>query len=232
MRLLLTVIIAMFSTATFADAIGLRGHAGLWLGDMEGSLGGQSLTFDEVSFERENYHQYAHLYVEHPVPLIPNVRLHYSHVEASRQYDAAAFEGLASARVDLTHVEVTAYYELLDNIVSLDAGLSARKYTGAVSVSALAFDQSSDYDPVLPMAYALVEVDFPLTGWSLGAEGSFTEYDDYRVSDYSARVRYLLDAVVKVGLEAGYREMRMEVDKSFGFDLTVSGPFAALAVHF
>lgn len=232
MRLLIAAVILLLSHAACADAVGLRGHAGLWLGDMTGSLGGQSLSFDETSFERENYHQYAHLYVEHPVPLIPNVRLHYSHVEASRQYDAATLENLASARVDLSHVEVTAYYELLDNIVSLDAGLSARKYTGAVGVSALGLSESSDYDHVLPMAYGLVEVDFPLSGWSLGAEGSFTEYNDYRVSDFTARLRYLLDAVVKVGVEAGYREMHMQVDKGFGFDLEVSGPFAALAVHF
>ena len=232
MKTCIALLLLVLSTLAHADALGLRGHAGLWLGEIEGSLAQNSLSFDEVSFERENYHQYAYVFVEHPVPLIPNVRVHYSSIEASRQYDVAAIENIASSRIDLSHLDLTLYYELLDNIVSVDAGLSARKYFGEISLNGFGNSQTADYDHVLPMLYALAEVHFPLTGWSIGVEGSYTEYNDYTVADYSARVRYLLDAVVKVGVDAGYRNMHMQVDKSFGFDFDVAGPFASVAVHF
>lgn len=232
MKTLTALFLLSLSTLAHADALGLRGHAGLWLGEIEGTMGQNSLSFDEVSFERENYHQYAYVFVEHPVPLIPNVRVHYSSIETSRQYDAAAVENLASTRVDLSHLDLTLYYELLDNIVSVDAGLSARKYFGDISINILGASQTADYDQLLPMLYALAEVHFPLTGWSIGVEGSYTEYNDYTVADYSARVRYLLDAVVQVGIDAGYRNMNMQVDKNFGFDFDVAGPFASVAVHF
>jgi|SRR5690554_3377424 len=230
MRLLILSLM-FFSSHLMADAIGLRGHAGFWMGEIKGTLGGLTTELDKTPLEQKNSHPYLTLYLEHPLPLLPNLRAHYHDLKTSQQIHTGT-PGAASIAVDLSHADITAYYELLDSVVSLDAGLSVRQYMGEIDFTSVAQTKSWHYDAVLPMAYLLFEVHFPLSGWSLGAEGHFTEFDNYQVLDSSIRLRYLLDAVVKVGLDAGYREMSIDIDKHAGLDLTTRGPFAALAVYF
>lgn len=219
---------AFLSPALLADVIGVKGDSGLWRADFGGELGGVSAS--TLGFSDEDG-QFFHLYVEHPIPLVPNARLSYTDISAERS-ETLANQQLAQSRIDLSHVDATAYYELLDNWVNLDLGLSVRLFDGAIAFDSVAGDQKIELDDGIPMGYLLAEAELPFTGWSAGAELNYTEYDDYTISDYTVKLRYLFDAVLDVGFEVGYREFTLDLDKGFGADTDLSGPYAAFAAQF
>ncbi|MDO3386448.1 TIGR04219 family outer membrane beta-barrel protein [Gilvimarinus sp. SDUM040013] len=218
----------MFTHATQADAIGVKGDAGIWRSDYSGDI--SQFDVSDLGFSEED-NQYFHLYVEHPIPLIPNARLSYADINSSTTFSTAGID-LAQARIDLSHVDATAYYELLDNWVNIDAGISLRKFDGKVNVDAGATDANLNLDDVLPMGYLLVEAELPFTGWSAGIEVNYTEFDDYTISDNTVKARYLFDSLINVGFEVGYRQLEVDLSKGFGIDLKLTGPFAGLALHF
>ena len=92
--------------------------------------------------------------------------------------------------------------------------------------------ESVDLDEAIPMIYAKAQFDLPLTGFSLGLEGNAINYEDNRLTDYSAKLQYMFDSVLDVGLEVGYREMSLEIDEDVTADVQLKGPYAALLFHF
>lgn len=220
-----------FSQMTLADVIGVKGEAGIWRADYSGDMG--SYGVGELGFNDEDG-QYVHLYAEHPVPFIPNARISYADISSNKTWRLGDIDG-GTATIDLTHIDATAYYELLDNWINIDAGLSLRKFEGRASVSSPLgglTTGSVNIDDVIPLGYLLVEADLPFTGWSAGIEVNYTEFDDYFISDNTIKLRYLFDALLDVGFEIGYRQFDFDLSKGFGVDLDLSGPFAGFAFHF
>ena len=82
------------------------------------------------------------------------------------------------------------------------------------------------------MIYAKAQFDLPLTGFSVGLEGNAINYEDNRLTDYSAKLQYMFDSALDIGLEVGYREMSLEVDEDVTADIQLKGPYAALLFHF
>ncbi|HEY7885246.1 MAG TPA: TIGR04219 family outer membrane beta-barrel protein [Cellvibrionaceae bacterium] len=234
MKAIISFLLIVLSPLSHADFWGIKGDIGSWRPDYSGSLNGGDYSLSELGYGEED-HLYAHLYIEHFFPLIPNFRL--SIVDGSSQQsinNPTSINGdtLVTTAVNLSHVDVTAYYELLDNWFNFDLGLSVRKLDGGVSLDTLLSSDSSSMDDVVPMLYAHAELELPFTGWFIGAEANYTEYEDYGISDYTVRVRYLFDAVLDFGLEVGYRDLTLDYDKSFGVEITQGGPFAGFAFHF
>jgi hypothetical protein len=51
--------------------------------------------------------------------------------------------------------------------------------------------------------------------------------------DYSAKVSYLFDSVLDLGVEVGYRAITMTIDdEEVQTDIELSGPYAAAIFHF
>ena len=219
-----------------ADFWGVKGDIGLWRPDYSGSLADGAYHLSDIGYGHED-HIYAHLYVEHFIPLVPNFRLSIVEGDSERSVNSPMPTNgnagdVLTTGVDLSHVDITAYYELLDNWVKLDLGLSLRKFDGGVSIATPMGSDSLDMDDAIPLLYLQAELELPFTGWSLGVEGNYTEYDDYEVSDYSVRLRYLFDAVLDLGFEIGYRDLQVDFSQSFGADISQGGPFAGFAFHF
>jgi outer membrane protein len=136
----------------------------------------------------------------------------------------------------LTHTDITLYYEILDNWVNLDLGLTARQFDGyvfAASTTDSTASKKEKLDDVLPMLYGKAQFDLPLTGLSVGVEGNFVSYSGDKVTDYAAKVSYLFDSVFDIGLEAGYRKLSLTVDDDeIPTTVDIKGPYAAVIAHF
>ncbi|UTF60993.1 TIGR04219 family outer membrane beta-barrel protein [Gilvimarinus sp. DA14] len=213
---------------SFADVLAIKADAGLWRTDYDGELGG--IPTSDLGYSDENS-RFFHIAFEHPIPLVPNARLAYTDINAGRSIyweDAQ----LIDSKIDLSHIDATAYYEILDNWVNIDLGISLRKFDGKISANILDSDNRISVDDVIPMGYALFEAELPFTGWSAGAELNLTDFDDYKISDYTLKLKYLFDAVVDLGFEAGYRNFSLTLDKSYGADLDLTGPYASLVMEF
>lgn len=241
-KLTLATTLALLSPLAAADSIlGVYAGAGQWQADYSGDAGDPSINVNELGLSEEDNNFY-YIALEHPVPIIPNIKLQKMDISSEQTavinqtftIDGTTFTAGTEVATDfdLSHMDIVLYYELLDNWVNLDVGLNIRKFDGHVIAVSEFESESVDLDEAIPMVYAKAQFDLPLTGFSMGLEGNVISYDDNRLTDYSAKLHYMFDSVLDLGLEIGYREMSLEVDDDVEADIQLKGPYAALLFHF
>ncbi|HSX83939.1 MAG TPA: TIGR04219 family outer membrane beta-barrel protein [Cellvibrio sp.] len=241
-KLTLATTLALLSPFAAADTIlGVYAGAGQWQGEYSGNAGDPSIDVKSLGMDEED-NNYYYIALEHPVPIIPNIKLQKMDITSEQTavidqtftIDGTTF--VAGTEVasdfDLSHMDIVLYYELLDNWVNLDVGLSIRKFDGHVTAVSEFTTESVELDEAIPMIYAKAQFDLPLTGFSVGLEGNAINYEDNRLTDYSAKLQYMFDSALDIGLEVGYREMSLEVDEDVTADIQLKGPYAALLFHF
>ncbi len=259
---LLAASMLLSAVQSHADFVGIYAGVGVWQSSIDGEVGTDDipLTSDELGFDDE---QNTHAFVafEHPVPVLPNVRLAMTSLDTSgtELISRGSTEELliaidsefsipdgatATSQIDLDFVDFTLYYELLDNYVSLDLGLTARQLDGSASFSyeiesedtTVTESTAKDLDFILPMLYTKVQLDLPLTGWYFGGQANIISYDDNSVSDIEAKIGYMTDGLgLDIGFDLGFRRFAIETDpdnEDLKVDLTLDGPFASVFVHF
>jgi len=247
---LISVLVASLIPAlSAADILGVRVGANYWNYDIGGTARDQTrdsannidvnkdLGYDDGSLG----HYYISL--EHPVPLLPNVRISKTDIDEDANgrltntvvYGDIIFQADedVSSKVELDQTDITLYYSLLDNVVNLDLGLNAKyidskaRITGAVSGT-----QNADISGWVPMAYAGVGADLPLTGLSISADGAYVKYQSSSFYDLTVRATYTSPWFV--GADVGYRKIKLDLDDfddSYA-DVEFDGPYAGLFVHF
>ncbi len=158
MKKLLLCSLIGFASPSYADFIGIYGKAGIWNAGFEGTVAGikdkikrdansQTIpSFETRGLDNDN-HITGWVAFEHPTPFIPNIRLGYTGVESS----GWSTENISTDKISVMHNGVqitydgsqpiyttmqfdawdgTIYWELLDNWVNLDLGLTFRKMDG------------------------------------------------------------------------------------------------------
>jgi len=244
-KLLLTTLFFILPFQLYADTIGVYLGAGVWNHNASGQIKDSgTLSFDlenDLHFKEEQ-EGYFYIAVEHPIPLIPNIRF------ASTKLSHAG-SGLTTVTVTIGDqtftagdnlttnlvfdtTDITFYYEILDNIVELDLGLTARQIDGNLKIVSSTITANETIDETIPMLYAAVGFNLPGTGLSFFAEGNFVGVSDLSYSDFTAKVRY--EIIDVFGVEGGYRAQNLEIDDSptVVADLKFSGVFAGVFVHF
>lgn len=223
-----------------ADVVGLGASVSYWDSDLSGQA---ATNNDVVDVENDlnldsDTNANASLYLEHPVPLLPNVRLNYTLVEQSGRGDVgiAGFDGVTGevqSDLDLEQLDLTLYYEVLDNWVNLDLGITARDLSGDLVVQETQLLQrvsETTVDAVIPMGYLAARFDLPLTGVSVGAEGNFISFDGDSLHDFNAYGQYEISLIQ---FRAGYRQMSIDYeDGNDQLDVEIGGPFVSAGVSF
>lgn len=207
-----------------ADVIGGKIGVNVWAHEFEGNgrNGGDDIEFD-TTFDIDDetdFQIYAAL--EHPIPLIPNILIQHTQLETNGNgdigtelFDGVVLTGEVEMDLDLTHTDVTAYYEILDNWINLDLGVTVRFLDASVQL----FDESGQSgeiktDDAIPMGYVALRLDLPFTGWYVQADGNYVSWDGDDYSDLRAALGW--DIALGLGLELGYRTM--DIDYSGGSD--------------
>jgi outer membrane protein len=231
------------SPTAFADVIGLGANVSYWHSDLSGTA---SKGSDRVDVENDleldndsNINLSAAL--EHPIPLLPNVRLNYTAIEQSGRGEIGSdsFDGIPAgvpvdSSLDIDQIDLTLYYELLDNWVNLDGGLTVRSLDGELTIkdpTALQTTLSrTEVQAVFPMVYAAARFDLPFTGVSAGVEGNGISFDGDSVFDINVYGQY---DVSVLRLRAGYRQMNIDYeDGNDTLDVEIGGPFISAGVDF
>lgn len=235
------------STYAQADTV-LGGYIGVqaWNMSTEGGFA-QNDSLAAFSFDEEvNTSFYAAL--EHPIPLIPNIKLARTTLTTSganlinSQFDFGDEVYLVNANitteVDLTSTDYILYYEILDNdLVSIDVGISGKQIEGDVFVAdSNGRSSQQTLNTIIPMGYAKAQVGLPFTGFSLMAEGSLIAIGDDSFSDYQVALTYSFveTLALDLSLQAGYRSTEIDlndVDDIYA-DLTFDGVFVGLEFDF
>ncbi|PXX90766.1 hypothetical protein DIT71_09495 [Marinobacter vulgaris] len=230
------VIVAPFASA---DILGVGANVSYWDSDLSGEAGKNNDFVDVENDLDLDSDTNANLsaYFEHPVPLLPNVRLNYTRIEQSGRGELSTefdvVNGPVDSDLDLDQFDVTLYYEVLDNWVNLDLGLTARNLDGELTVQETAVGgqiSRTEVSGVVPMGYLAARFDLPFSGVSVGGEANVISFDGDSVYDYNAYGQYQLSLLQ---LRAGYRQMNVDYeDGDDRLDIELGGPFVSAGLTF
>lgn len=237
-------------TFAYADFIGFRVGATSWQQDFEGSVqsGPDVIDVDNVLGIQDETNNSFYIALEHPVPLLPNIALTRTDIDVEESNtidDGFVFDGvpfLAGSDVttvaDLSHTDLTLYYELLDNWVAFDIGVTVRKFDEGISLSyqpivdGPILSASEDLDDALPLLYVAAKFELPLTGLYVGGDINAIKYSGDSFIDYKLNIGYETD--FGLGAELGFRSLDIDYNESSleKADLTIDGGYASIFYHF
>ncbi len=242
-------------TVVHADMLGFFVGAGVFDAEFSGSFKntGNLLIDRDIDVANDlglddSAASYVYVAFEHPVPLIPNIKLARTELDqdgSSTLTNTIEFDGQVYAantaldsKIDLSHTDATLYYEILDNWVNLDLGLTLRKYDGEVAITGVTQGTTQietaqqDIDFTIPLFYAKAQFDLPFTGLYVAADGNWIGCSGNMLFDATGKIGY--EASIGFGVEAGIRSMAVELDdkENLEADLEFSGLFLAAYYHF
>ena len=252
----LSIIFAGFtlsvSSIVYADTAGLEVGAYQWQPEYSGFIAVDATSQNGTRLDLENdlgltddSHNIVWASLEHPVPFLPNIKLVSSDLDVQASSiltrdivfggETYSADEAVDTQIDMSNMEYTLYYELLDNWINLDAGLTLRQYDGFVSLNTdptgSNISESELLDFTLPLVYLKGRVDLPLTGFFVDGEVNIISYDGDSLSDTAFAVGYESD--IGLGAKAGYRTFTMEVEESeFLSDVKFTGAYVSVFFHF
>ena len=221
--------LSALSVAAHADFIGL--YAGV-----DGIYNHTSMNDNQAGDDKFN--AVYNLAFEHPVPFLPNVKLRYSDFSNSETSGNALYS--LNQTVGVQTLDALGYYEILDNIVSVDAGLGVKRVNTKDAVRFTTGNAAavikSNYDETIPALYLSAGGKLPFTGFSAKAEVMAGQNSDADFSDMNAEVKYnfIQNIALDLGVKFGYRAMTINFDDSnSSFDkIEAKGPYVGLEAHF
>lgn len=234
-------------TPQMANADVLSVYAGVesWRADPTGVIGDSQLTSASFNFDDETATNF-YIGLEHPIPLIPNLKLRKDSIDVGGQAAVTGFElggttlnGTVDATINLEQTDVILYWELLDlDLFSLDLGLNAKHIdTSLTAIEPTVPTSASDsFDGWVPMAYLAAEVSLPGLPISLWTEGSYISYSGDKFYDARAALKYnLIDSLpMDLSFSLGYRAFVLQVDDldDAYADIDFSGYYAGMELRF
>jgi len=233
-----------------ADVIGVHGKAGVWHMNYSGEFkdtGDLNSTLvdveDDLGFDTETL-GFAEISFEHPIPVVPNVKLGYLNIDTSETNNLSrtiTFNGETfTANTDISSgfkakmYDFTMYYELLDNWIQADVGLTVRYMDVDISAKTLdnAVSTEESFEFPLPLLYGNAQFDLPLTNVYANITANGIAIDDAYALDAQAAIGWM--PLEFIGGEVGYRHFTIDADDldDYEFDITLSGPYIALKADF
>jgi len=140
-------LVVLFTANVQADTVGLYVGGQIWQNEASGSFGEKNILIDST-LKKEQQSNYF-VAVEHPFPLLPNVRISNNTLDTTGKTTStheyfSSDDGVFHIDVDVdidfdasfnvSYVDYTLYYQLFDNgLFSFDFGLTARDFDGAIT---------------------------------------------------------------------------------------------------
>ena len=162
-------------------------------------------------------------YLEHPVPVLPNLR-----IDLTSESTFSGADGLGGVNsVSFEQIDITPYYEILDNVVDIDVGVTFKILDG--NVEGVIDDSFSE---VIPMGYLGAALTVPGTPLSVAGSIKYIGYDGDSFTD--ARIKAVWEIAAGIEAQAGYRYESLRIDDRFDMnaDVTFEGPFVGIAFRF
>ena len=239
---LCTIALTMANQVHADTVFGVYAGAGAWQSEYTGEVGKPSTSASDLGMD-DNSNSFYYIALEHPIIFFPNIKLQKNNITSSQSsmidnnfsignigYPSGT---TVATDFDLSYTDATLYYELLDNWINLDIGVTLRKYSGYLQAESATLTDKTNIDIDTPLMYGRVQFDLPLSGFFAGFEGNYISFDGNDLADFSAKIGYLFDSALDLGVEAGYRAVNMNIDDGdVHTDLDIKGPYVAAIFHF
>ena len=242
-KLLLGAVVALLPLTGFsATILGFQVGGGSWEHDPSGyistDLDGVGVTADlKNDFQlAEDSEGYVYFSLEHPVPLIPNIKYMNTKLTSAGSGTLTSdfdFNGVTysassavTTKLKLDQTDYILYYEILDNVVSLDIGLNAKQIDGEATVNS----DTTTFSGTIPMLYVGAEIMLP-AGFSIVGEISTISAAGNEITDTAVKLTYTTD--FNLGLEVGTRSQDYVIDvDNVNANMKFSGIFAGVYFKF
>ena len=247
---------SLLSTVASADLTRVEAGVGAWTQTPSGYVkrtdnsGVLNLNGTYTSNEKEDTGVYAWIFIKHPLPIIPNLRLEY--VSFSDQGETKGdVNGIglpasgAPTTVDLKQYDIIPYYNILDNTfwMTIDLGFDIKVIqsdatVGAVSTHGITLykGDSSSSTTVVPLLYVRDRVQIPTTNIGIEADAKAITDGTNTMYDLRAKVDYTFTSVpvVQPAIEIGYRVQKLRVNDgdTSQIDLKYAGPYMGIMARF
>ena len=245
----------MFATITLLSVsahsvplIDVSVTVGQWQPDYSGDIGinDNTASLDELGFDDDSHNVFT-LVFKHPIPVIPNAKIRHSDISTSAsgtlvrslEFDNVTYSASEDIEtdLDLTHTDFTLFYSPLNNWVQIDLGITGRRFDAeGTVVGSINGTDSETFDDWVPMLYAGVRFELPLSGLYADATLNTVSYGGNEVSDITAAIGYAFDLpAVDLVAELGYRTFTFKLDEDdndIGVDLALDGLYFNLGLQF
>jgi outer membrane protein len=233
------------TTFSMADFIGGELNVGYYTHAPRGTVEYQGTPIDiEDDLKwKDKGDIFLKAYVEHPLPILPNLKVGYTEFGHSgagvitQSFQFASQTYTVNSNIDSTFnlkmYDLTLYYELLDNWVNVDTGVNVKYIDGLIRVNnSMGLSESKAFQVPVPMLYAKARFDLPTTNLTLQAEGNYVAYKGNQFYDAEVGARYTL--ALGVGIEAGYKLMKLKLDDidDLSMETDFSGVYGKLVWDF
>ena len=233
-----------FSTSALSDTLGFRVGGYSWQQDYSGEVQTdndlQIDINDDLGLDDESGNT-LFVSLEHPIPVLPNVLIQHTELDVEENNILTreiTFSGVTYAvsdevnsDIDLSHTDATLYYEVLDNWIHVDFGLTVRQFDGGVNISSSTDASEEEIEEIIPMLYLAARVELPLTGFYVGASANGISAGDATLTDLQVNVGYETD--IGLGIEAGFRDFTLDYeDDGDEADISVDGAYIGIFYHF
>ena len=251
--LLLLLIINSYLTADF---IGGEINVGYLFHKSTGNIGykDKTLSFqDDLRFslnDKKENHLFIKMYLEHPLPLIPNVKIGYDTFQytgggqskneisfgTKNLFELNKDKNKTSTEYNLETIDIAFYYELLDNYVTIDIGLMLKEIKLDITVRETGTKdiEKGTLNKFYPLLYTKFAFEIPTTNISLKAEQDILKVKDILLLSLDLSIRY--EFKFGLGAELGYKLNKIKLDsKTNSFDkidLTSKGYYLAIIWDF
>lgn len=183
--------------------------------------------------------------IEHPLPVLPNFKLQRTEMEITGdgrlqrdiEFNNTTFgvDENISTDLDLSHTDITAYWQPLQNWVTLGIGFSVRIYDSKISIQSRTnanLRAKEELEQRLPLLYGKVLVEIPDSHFSVGAELQGFSYDGSNLIDAQLQVTY--ESVFGVGATLGWRSLQLDLEDidDVDADIDISGAYIGITYHF
>jgi len=247
MRVVTGMILGFLVTAgsVQADMLGARVGVDYWQVQPKLSAGDPGKAGQFVLDDANELAWYGRF--EHPLPLLPNIAVRYQHSDVSANAALAetlvlaqkpfAAGTIASQHNSMKHIDLTGYYEVLDNpVLSLDLGLTARLLQSDVRLTAPSTAAARDLSVVLPMLFVDAEIGLWGTGTQWFFNGNYSQYQSDRNYDWRSGIawRFIDIAMFQAHLRAGWQRAQTNISNrdQLDFASTNDGGFIGIDVDF
>ena len=258
------ILAALFATATlYADSVGGEISLGAYSHTPSGTasytlpyvgLGTEADLEDTFGWQSNTDFMFK-AYIEHPLPFIPNVKIGYTNLNhegtgSSTNFTwggIVGFSGDLESSLDMGMTDITAYYEILDSDLELDAGLTLRYLFGDIYVNPVAAvstpvgslsgsplaSETVSFSALAPMLYGKARFVIPSTDIALQLEANAISYDETTFYDYELGIRYTF--AFGLGIEGGYKALHLDsttLEDGLILDIDSDGFYASVVWDF
>lgn len=242
MKISLAAILALgtltFAPQTFAliPFFSFYGGAGVWQASNKGNIGESNTDINAIGLDASQSSPFFYLAFEHPVPLIPNVRLEYNDINNSGSATLlndlvvgdTTFESgsLVNSDLSLSYMDFGLYY----NILMFDFGVNFRQFDSSMNIISETENISQNFTELMPMLYGQTRIGLSSGIYTTGVI-NVTEYDNRKVREIKVALGWEkeLSWIARFSAELGYRTMSFNIlDNQYNVDVETTGPYLGL----